>query len=112
MIVVFAAQGDPELEQQALTFAGALDDELERVTVNGAYAPAVWAQALVSHVSHRDPSLVIAAGHDRGNEVLAHMAALLDQPLAANCTALTPGDPVQVTRVRWGGSLLEEALLH
>ena len=25
------------------------------------------------------------------------------------CTAVTPGEPLQLTRVRWGGSLLEEA---
>ena len=32
--------------------------------------------------------------------------------LAANCVAATPGDPAEVTRVRWGGSLLEQARLH
>jgi electron transfer flavoprotein alpha subunit len=32
--------------------------------------------------------------------------------MAANCTALTLGEPAAVTRMRWGGSLLEEALLH
>ena len=40
------------------------------------------------------------------------MAAKLDQPFAANCVDATPGDPALVTRVRWGGSLLEEARLH
>jgi electron transfer flavoprotein alpha subunit len=44
--------------------------------------------------------------------VLAHVAAILDQPFAANCTTLTPGEPATVTRVRWGGSLLEEARVH
>ena len=39
-------------------------------------------------------------------------APSLDQPLAANCTQATAGAPVTVTRVRWGGSLLEEAALH
>jgi electron transfer flavoprotein alpha subunit len=33
-------------------------------------------------------------------------------PFAANCIAVTPGDPITVTRLRWGGSLLEEARLH
>jgi electron transfer flavoprotein alpha subunit len=41
--------------------------------------------------------------------VLAHAAARLDLPLAANCTEATPGEVWAVTRVRWGGSLLEEA---
>ncbi|MGH2859234.1 MAG: electron transfer flavoprotein subunit alpha/FixB family protein, partial [Solirubrobacteraceae bacterium] len=48
---------------------------------------------------------------DRGNEVLAHVAAKLEQPMAANCTSLTVGEPATVVRVRWGGSLLEEARL-
>jgi electron transfer flavoprotein alpha subunit len=54
----------------------------------------------------------VAPGTERGNEVLAHVAAILDQPFAANCTAISPADPTSVTRVRWGGSLLEEAKLH
>ena len=54
----------------------------------------------------------MAAGTGRGNEVLAHVAARLDLPFAANCTAVRPGDVLEVTRVRWGGSLLEEARLH
>ena len=54
----------------------------------------------------------MAPGTDRGNEVMAHVAAQLDQPMAANCVSLTLGDPATVARVRWGGSLLEEARLH
>ena len=41
--------------------------------------------------------------------MLAHAAAIAELPLAANCTAVAPGDELTVTRVRWGGSLLEEA---
>jgi electron transfer flavoprotein alpha subunit len=55
---------------------------------------------------------VIAAGNERGNEVMAHVAALTDLPLAANCVDAKLGDPAEVTRVRWGGSLLEQARLH
>jgi electron transfer flavoprotein alpha subunit len=43
---------------------------------------------------------------------MARLAARLDLPLAANCIAARPGNPVAVTRQRWGGSLLEEARLH
>jgi electron transfer flavoprotein alpha subunit len=43
---------------------------------------------------------------------MAHVAAQLDQPMAANCVSVTPGDPATVVRVRWGGSLLEEARVH
>src|SRR4029450_9464105 len=52
---------------------------------------------------------IVAAGSDRGNELLAHVAAQLDQPFAANVTSI---DRDLVTRIRWGGSLLEEARLH
>ncbi|MGB1824369.1 MAG: electron transfer flavoprotein subunit alpha/FixB family protein, partial [Ilumatobacteraceae bacterium] len=48
---------------------------------------------------------------DRGNEVLAQAAARLDLPFAANCTDLSPGDSLSMTRLRWGGSLLEDATL-
>jgi electron transfer flavoprotein alpha subunit len=44
--------------------------------------------------------------------VMAHLAARLDLPLAANCIEIQPGDAYLVTRQRWGGSLLEEARLH
>ncbi len=55
------------------------------------------------------PSAIVAAGTARGNEVLARVAAITDLPLAANCIAVAGS---LVTRVRWGGSLLEEAQLH
>src|SRR4029453_13526277 len=44
---------------------------------------------------------------NRGNEVLGHLAARRDLPFAANVIAV--GSAGTVTRVRWGGSLLEEA---
>jgi electron transfer flavoprotein alpha subunit len=75
------------------------------------FAPAAWAQALVDVVGRTSPSVVLAAGSDRGGEVMAHVAAKLDLPLAANCVEVRPGDPFTVTRMRWGGSLLEEATL-
>jgi electron transfer flavoprotein alpha subunit len=57
------------------------------------------------------PEAVVAPGTERGNEVLAHVAALTNLPMAANCTAVQPGDHYTITRLRWGGSLLEEANL-
>jgi len=76
------------------------------------YAPAGWARAIVQEIEQGTPSIVLAPGSDRGNEVMAHVSAILDRPFAANCTSLTIGEPASVTRVRWGGSLLEEALVH
>jgi electron transfer flavoprotein alpha subunit len=77
-----------------------------------AYAPVAVARAAVELAERLGPRAVVAAGSERGNEVLAHVAALLDQPLAANCAEAQAGEPLRVTRVRWGGSLLEEAELQ
>jgi electron transfer flavoprotein alpha subunit len=76
------------------------------------YAPEAWAQSLAELITSLKPQLVISPGSDRGNEVMAHVAARLNLPMAANCTEVQPGEPYEVTRLRWGGSLLEEARLH
>ena len=76
------------------------------------YAPEAWGRCLLELIERLRPEVVIAAGSDRGQEVMAHVAARLGLPLAANCTDVRPGDPYLVTRLRWGGSLLEEARLH
>ena len=77
------------------------------------YAPEAWAQCVVSLLDTLNPSALLAAGSDRGAELMAHVAARAGLPLAANCVEVTPGDAYAVTRLRWGGSLLkEEALLH
>jgi electron transfer flavoprotein alpha subunit len=103
-----------ELSQQAVTFAGQLGGELSAVAIDAAeaYAPAAWAQTLVELAEERGAGAVVGPGTDRGNEVLAHVAAKLDQPMSANCMNVTAGEPATVTRVRWGGSLLEEARVH
>ena len=75
------------------------------------YAPEAWAQSVVQFIQALDPQVVMAAGSDRGNEVMAHVAARTSLPMAANCTEVRPGAPYLVTRLRWGGSLLEEAYL-
>jgi electron transfer flavoprotein alpha subunit len=76
-----------------------------------AFAPAAWAQGVVDVVDATLPEAVLAAGDDRGAEVMAHVAAKTGYPLAANCTEVAPGEVYEVTRLRWGGSLLEEARL-
>ncbi len=113
-VLVFVEDPEDELSQQALTFARGLGEEVHAVAIDDrdGYAPAAWGQALAAATRNHSPSTVVAPGSERGNEVLAHVAAELDLPMAANCTSLTPGDPATVTRVRWGGSLLEEARLH
>lgn len=75
------------------------------------YAPAAWAQSVVELIETTTPEVVLAPGTERGYEVLAHVASRLDLPLATNCTAVSINDNFQVTRLRWGGSLLEDATL-
>jgi len=116
MVLVFAERSDDELFRQALTFASSLANggPLHAVGIDdpAGYSPDASATALTDAIRDRAPSAVVAPGTERGNEVLAHVAAMLDLPMAANCTSATPGDPLTLTRVRWGGSLLEEARLH
>ena len=76
------------------------------------YAPAAWAHAIAELAGRINPEVVIGTASDRGGEVMAHVAARMALPLAANCTEVAPGDPFIVTRQRWGGSLLEEAHLN
>jgi electron transfer flavoprotein alpha subunit len=113
-VLVFMEGPGDELSQQAVTLAGQLGGELSAVTIDAgeAYAPAAWAQTLVELAQQRGAGAVVGPGTDRGNEVLAHVAAKLDQPMSANCMNVTAGEPATVTRVRWGGSLLEEARVH
>jgi electron transfer flavoprotein alpha subunit len=104
--VLLFVERDDELSLQALSLAQQLGD-VRAVSIDGVYAPAAWAEAIAATAA--DAEAIVAAGSDRGNELLAHVAARLDQPFAANVTAI---DGDVVTRVRWGGSLLEEARLH
>lgn len=101
-----------ELSLEALAFAQRLGPvQAFSVDAGEAYAPGAWAAAIVQLVEQQAPDAVVAAGSDRGQEAMAHAAARLDLPLAANCVSAEPGDPWQVVRQRWGGSLLEEATL-
>ena len=76
------------------------------------FAPDAVAAALAQAADELNVSAVFAAGTERGNEVMARLAARTSLPFAANCMSATPGNPVSVARLRWGGSLLEEAHLH
>ena len=102
--VLCFVEPEDELSVQAIGFARSLGD-VRAVGFEGGYQPAAWAKALAAEPA----DAIVAAGSDRGNELLAHMGAILDLPVAANVTAI---DGDVVTRQRWGGSLLEEARLH
>ncbi len=91
-----------ELGAHGVTTAHVAEDDRLR-----AYAPAAWARCLTDVADGTNPSAIVAAGSNRGNEVMAHVGARMDLPFAANCTKAAMDGTV--TRIRWGGSLLEEA---
>jgi electron transfer flavoprotein alpha subunit len=105
---------DNDASRQMLTLARRFGSPLHSVHANAVepFAPDALAAILALAADDLDASAVLAAGTERGNEVMARLAARTDLPLAANCTEAIPGNPVAVTRQRWGGSLLEEARLH
>jgi electron transfer flavoprotein alpha subunit len=97
------------------------------------YAPLAWARVLQWLVSDSpNPGLhpsadesaqprpeysgqaVVAAGTERGNEVLAHLGAIMALPMAANCAQAVDngGGEYAIVRQRWAGLLLEEAVLE
>ena len=78
------------------------------------YAPRAWARALAGLSAELPATAVVAAGTDRGNEVLAHLGAIAGLPMAANCISAAADGPGRwrLVRHRWAGSLLEDAELE
>ena len=78
------------------------------------YAPQAWARTLEGLLGVTLAAAVVAAGTDRGSEVLAHLGAITGQPMAANCIAAAARRgrrPLAVSRQRWAGLLIEDATL-
>jgi len=100
----------PDVERVGLYGA----TELHNVTHDALddYAPQAWGAALSQLVSGLSPEAVVAIGSDRGNEVMAHLGAILEEPMVSNVREVKPTDGAwEITRTRWGGSLLEETTL-
>lgn len=77
------------------------------------YAPMAAGRAISQLAERLQPTAVLAAGSPRGNEVLAHASAIVNEPFAADCTSITLGDGVsEVTRYRWAGNVFEQARVH
>jgi electron transfer flavoprotein alpha subunit len=94
-----------QLDRQGVAVAHVVEDE-----ALAAYAPAAWGAAL-AQLAGDNAGAVLAAGTDRGNEVMAHVGARTGFAMAANCIEVAPGTPYSVVRQRWAGSLLEDANL-
>ncbi len=86
---------------------------IEPGTLEG-YAPQAWARVLAGLATETGATAALAAGTDRGNEVLAHLGAITGLPMAANCTLVTPdgGRTHRLVRHRWAGLLLEDAVME
>jgi electron transfer flavoprotein alpha subunit len=76
-----------------------------------AYAGAAWASAILSVREQAKAVVVLAAGTDRGNELMAHVAARAGVAMAANVLSFHGLSPFTVTRQVVGGAALEEMVL-
>lgn len=74
------------------------------------FAPGAWARTLGDLAD--GAAAILAAGTDRGSDVLAHLATQRGAPMVANCVAAAfDGGSVALTRQRWAGSLIEDSVL-
>jgi electron transfer flavoprotein alpha subunit len=110
--VVFAAAAS--VPGSALGEAGVTDVYVIEPAALEGYAPAAWARTMAGLAADTGATAVLAAGTDRGNEVLAHVGAITGLPMAANCTVVTPdgGRTHRIVRHRWAGLLLEHAVME
>jgi electron transfer flavoprotein alpha subunit len=112
--VVIASASDAERAAAAAPALGGYGVSTAHLVAGeglAAYAPAAWAAAVTQVATAGSFAAILASGSERATEVLAHVAARMDVPMAANVVSVQPGDRWRLTRQRWAGSLLEEAYL-
>ncbi len=138
MILVLITHDRGEFEEsslQGLTLARSLDDDLHAAVIGveldglgeygvvvqhvvkadglDDYNPMAWGSALAQLTASLSPEAVVAIGDERGNEVMAHVGAISGLPMVANCVEIDAGPEVwNISRTRWGGSLLESTTLE
>ncbi len=79
--------------------------------VTETFAPEAWAESLGGLVDELEPDALVGAGTDVAHEIFAHLAAKRDLPMSANTTSVEVGEPYEIERQRWGGSLIEHATM-
>ncbi len=72
------------------------------------YGGAAWASAVQAVREDTGAVAVLAGGSPRGNEVMAHLAARLGVPMAANVVTFEGLSPLTVRRQVAGGAAFEE----
>jgi len=91
-------------------------NDVYQVASNGldVYAPVGWARALGELIESSGAGALVAAGSDRGNEVMANVGASKGLPMVANCLSASwlDGSSIRLSRQRWAGSLIEDAVLE
>ena len=81
------------------------DERLENFTAEA------LAESIIQLAEEQEPSMVMSAATDKGNEVLAHIGARLNLPMSAYTSTIHRGAEKKITRLCWGSSLLEETIL-
>ncbi|MFB6086194.1 MAG: electron transfer flavoprotein subunit alpha/FixB family protein [Halodesulfurarchaeum sp.] len=76
------------------------------------YAPEARAEALGVLIDDLDPAALVGGGTETANEVFAHLSAKQDLAMSANTLEIeADGETWELTRQRWGGSLLEHSTM-
>jgi electron transfer flavoprotein alpha subunit len=101
-----------EAAAAGLAGSGATHVHAARHDAFATFAPDAVAATVAEVAAQVAAGAVLGPGTEAGNTVLARVATRMGVPFAANCVAVTLGDPVTVTRQRWGGSLQEHAGIH
>src|SRR5260370_8077071 len=114
MAPVLVLMDESKVSMEALTLARTFASPLHSVRMDAIqpFAPDALAAILAQVAEDLNASAVFAAGTDRGNDVMARLAARAGLPFAANCTGAEPGDAVKLVPQRWGASLLETPMLR
>ena len=113
-VVVAGGEEAADAENAASSLGGYGISKVHLVTGDrlSAFAPAAWATAVAGVISAGSYDAVVAPSSDTATEVLAHVAARIGQPMAANVVSADPGAGWHIVRQRWAGSLLEDATLE
>lgn len=132
MEALLIGSDDPALAAEAGAYGAAAVHTVMNPVLSD-FGPEAWGETVARAAGELTPAAVLAGGSERSNEVMAQAAARLDLPLVSNCTAINPsgghvsgggsagsgaGGPDgggsggwSITRIQWGGSLLEDVTL-